>query len=134
MRPLPKEKTEEATAFRPRLRDMTSLLLAEGLCHGEHLIGLGAHAYILGEVNPAHRAGRVHQKFSGTRNVNMSRTATRMHQIVAADYLGLWIRQEGKSIVSLRAQFPRLLGAVNTDCYWTYAGGLKLLKLTLNAS
>ncbi len=55
---------------------------------GEHLIGARAHANVLGEVDPPDDSVRIHQEFSGTRNVNSLGTSADVQQIIAANHFG----------------------------------------------
>lgn len=101
---------------------------------GQHLIGAGAYPYILGEVCPANRAGRIHEKFCRPRNFLSARSATRVQQFVAADHLSARVGQQGKRVTSFVGQIPRDVGRIDADCYGPHACTLKFCQLLFYAS
>jgi hypothetical protein len=81
----------------------------------EHLIGTGADAEVVGEIDPADRTGRVDDELGGARYVVAVYTCSFMEEVVAADYFRIGVGEECVRVASLAAEVLRLSGSVNTD-------------------
>lgn len=79
-------------------------LLGNGAGGGEHLLGAGTDADVFGEIFPADDAGTVDEKFSGTRDVVLFRSAALVQEIVPANHFGLGIAEKRELVTLLAAE------------------------------
>ena len=83
------------------------------------MLGTGADAEVIGEIDPADCAGGVYEELGGARYVVAVYAGSFVKEIVAADYFGLGIGEECVGVASLTAKVLRRGGSVNT-----YGNGL----------
>lgn len=76
------------------------------LSYRKHLVGLGANANVLGEVDPADGARGIDQKFGWTRDIGVLGASGCVQQIVAADDFRFRIGQEREGVTGLLAKLP----------------------------
>jgi hypothetical protein len=79
----------------------------------EHLVGAGADAEVVREIDPADCSGGVDEKLRRARNVMATDASTFVQEIVAADCVGLGIREECISVASLAAELLRRRGRID---------------------
>lgn len=84
-------------------------MLLGSQCAGglEHLLGAGTDSEVIGEVDPANCAGGVDEEFGGAGDVMPIDAGTFMEQVVAADQLGVRIRQKRVRVTGLTAEVLR---------------------------
>ena len=104
--------------------------LRESLGGFEKLFRKGVFEEILGNQPPAHRAGRIDQELSRTRNVFAAGHLFGMDQIVATDSLELWIREKSKTVASrLHHVFAGVFGRIDADAHHPDASLDKLVQI-----
>jgi hypothetical protein len=79
------------------------------------LLGAGADAEVVGEIDPADCAGRVDEELRGARYVVAVDPGSFVEEVVAADYLRIGVGEECVRVASLAAEVLRLGRSVNTD-------------------
>jgi hypothetical protein len=79
------------------------------------LVGAGADAEVIGEIDPADCAGGVDEELGGARYVKAVYAGSFVKEIVAADYFGLGIGEECVGVASLAAKVLRGGWSINTD-------------------
>ena len=100
--------------------------LRQRLRHFEHLLRPGPHPVVLGEVDPANRSRRIHQKLSRPRDIVSVNSGALVQQIVTPDRLGPGIRKKRIGVTSLLREKPRFLGRVDADRNRLNAGGAEI--------
>jgi hypothetical protein len=80
------------------------LLGCQGAGGLEHLFGAGADPEIIGEVDPADCAGGVDKELRRARYVVTVDAGSFVQEIVAADYVGVGVRQERVRVAGLAAE------------------------------
>jgi hypothetical protein len=91
----------------------------------QHLFGAGAHAEVVGEVDPANHTGRINQNFGRTGDIVAISAGPFVEQVVAADDFGVGVGEEGIGVAGFAAQAGGFTGRVHANGDGSDSGGLK---------
>jgi hypothetical protein len=81
----------------------------------QHLVGAGADAEVIREIDPADCAGGVDEELRRARYVMTVDAGSFVEEVVAADYFGIGVGEECIRVAGLAVEVLRLSGSVNTD-------------------
>jgi hypothetical protein len=93
------------------------LLGRQGAGGLEHLLGAGADAEVIGEVDPADCTGGVDKELRWTRYVVAVDAGSLVEEIVAADYLGIGVREKRVVVAGLAAEVLGLGTRIDANSY-----------------
>ena len=79
------------------------------------MVGTGADAKVIGEVDPANCAGGVDQELRRARNVVAFDACALVEEIVAADYFGSGVREKRVRITGFAAEILRFRWRVDAN-------------------
>jgi hypothetical protein len=92
----------------------------------QHNLGAGAHADVVGQVDPPDAARCVHQELGWAGNV-AAIFAAAMQDSVAANHLGVGIGQKEESVTLVLAEFARLRAGIHAYGRDLHAARAKLV-------
>ena len=81
------------------------------------MVGTGANAEVVGEIDPANCAGGVDEELSGSRYVVTANPGPLVEDIVAADCFRIEIRKKRVGVVRFAAEVLRLSWRIDADGY-----------------
>ncbi len=83
----------------------------------EHLVGTGADAKVIGEIDPTDCAGRVDEELRRSRYVVGVDAGALVEEVVAADYFGIGIRKKRVGVTCFAAEILRFRWRIDADGY-----------------
>ena len=98
----------------------------------EHLFGPGADAQVVGEVDPADYPGGIDQELRRARDVVAVDAGSFVQQVVAADGLGIRVREKRIRIAGFAAEVLRLAGRIDADGHGPDAQFLEIREMILD--
>ena len=97
----------------------------------EHLVGTGADAEVIRQVNPTDHPGRIDQKLRRARNVLSARTTPSVQQVVSANHPGRRIRKKNVGVSLFLAVSPSDCRRVHANGGNAYSSGSKIVESLL---
>jgi hypothetical protein len=83
----------------------------------EHLVGTGADAKVIGEINPTDCAGGIHEELRRARYVVALHAGASVEEIVAADCFGVRVGKESVGVAGFAAEVLGFRWRIDTDGY-----------------
>ena len=81
----------------------------------EHLVGAGADAKVIGEIDPANGAEGVDEELRWAGDIVALHAGTLVEKVVAADCFGIGIREKRVGVAGLAAEVLRFRWRVDAD-------------------
>jgi hypothetical protein len=79
------------------------------------LVGTGADAKVIGEIDPANCTGGVDEDLRRSRDVVAFDAGALVEEVVAADYFGIGIREKRVGVTGFAAEVLRLGGRIDAN-------------------